>query len=154
MIIKSPDNTILDSDQTTIFLAGSIENGSAIDWQADLETWIETNKQWIIWNPRRQDWDQNIRQVIDEPRFYEQVTWELKRIIQYSKIITFYFDPNTTSPITLLELGICLGMHKQVLVCCPEGYYRKGNVDIICDMFGITVLNSLDALKSELSKIE
>jgi len=23
------------------------------------------------------------------------------------------------------------------MVCCPEGFWRKGNVDIVCQRFGI-----------------
>lgn len=50
-------------------------------------------------------------------------------------LIVMYFDPNTKAPITLLELG--LFHQKNLLVLCPEGYWRKGNVDIVCKLHGI-----------------
>ena len=56
-----------------------------------------------------------------------------------------YFDPNTTSPISLLELGLH-AKSKKMIVCCPEGFWRKGNVDIVCENFYIPTFNSLDEL--------
>jgi hypothetical protein len=47
-----------------------------------------------------------------------------------------YFDPNTKSPISLLELGL-FAQSKKLIVCCPRGFWRKGNVDITCDRYGI-----------------
>jgi hypothetical protein len=43
-------------------------------------------------------------------------------------VICVYFDPKGQSPITLLELG--LFHDKDIIVCCPEGFWRKGNVDV------------------------
>ncbi len=50
-----------------------------------------------------------------------------------------YFDPDTKSPITLLELGLIVrDKPTRLIVYCPEGFYRKGNVDIICRKYKIT----------------
>jgi len=35
MIIKPPQNIALRENENTVFLAGSIEQGSAVDWQSD-----------------------------------------------------------------------------------------------------------------------
>jgi len=65
-----------------------------------------------------------------------------------------YFDSNTKSPITLLELGLFtkvdkhLGTTQKVVVCCPEGFYRKGNVDIVCERYNIIQVPTLDILIS------
>jgi hypothetical protein len=35
-----------------------------------------------------------------------------------------------------MELGSCR-FNPDVVVCCPQGYHRKGNVDIFCKRYGI-----------------
>jgi hypothetical protein len=29
-------------------------------------------------------------------------------------------------------------------VVCPEGFWRKGNVDVVCHKFGITQVDTID----------
>jgi hypothetical protein len=58
-------------------------------------------------------------------------------------IIFMYFDPGTKSPISLLELGLHADSGKMIVVC-PDGFWRKGNVDIVCTRFNIPLFNSLD----------
>jgi len=66
-------------------------------------------------------------------------------------IIAMYFCPETKSPITLLELGLFAHM-KKMIVCCPDGYWRKGNVDIVCNRYGIEQINNLDGLINKIIK--
>jgi len=117
-------------ERSKIFLGGSIEMGKAIDWQRDL---IERLKdEFIIFlNPRRSDWDSSWTQEITNPQFKEQVDWELNGL-ETADIIVMVFDPNTMSPISLLELGLYASSKKMVVIC-PEGFWRKGNVDIVCE---------------------
>lgn len=62
-----------------------------------------------------------------------------------------YFAPNSKSPITLAELGIACGKFPQkVIVCCPQMFYRKGNVDIICHRYGVKQIATLDELPNVL----
>ena len=121
--------------QPVIFLAGSIDMGSAIDWQ-DV----------TILNPRRDDWDSSWEQTIEHPQFREQVEWELKGLERADKIL-MYFAPGTKAPITLLEMGLFARSHPdKLIVCCPEGFWRKGNVDIVCKMYGVRQVDTLDEL--------
>ena len=56
----------------------------------------------------------------------------------------FYFDPNTKAPISLMELGLVSQLEKtKVIVCCPNGFYRKGNVEVMCDRFGLRLYSDL-----------
>lgn len=136
-----------------IFLAGSIEMGKAIDWQSELsEKLSHGRKPLIICNPRRDDWDSSLPQEIDNKQFNEQVTWELD-YIEKADLVVFYFDPNTMSPITLLELGLCAGLGKRVVVYCPEPFWRKGNVDIVCERYGFSVVESMDDLATVVNAI-
>ena len=61
-----------------------------------------------------------------------------------------YIDPETKSPITLMELGIHAHGSKIIIMCCPDGFYRKGNVEIVCDRYAIMCFNELDGAKKVL----
>ncbi len=114
--------------------------GVAEDWQttiaAALEDRIEVGQ---VFNPRRNDWDPSWEQSINNPEFKGQVNWEIDQIDK-AGVVYMHFDPATKSPISLLELGHLLakqGLHRpipqEIIVYCPEGFWRKGNVDIMCD---------------------
>jgi hypothetical protein len=55
-----------------------------------------------------------------------------------------YFSPKTQSPISLLELGKFAG-RKDMVVCCPKGFWRKGNVDIVCTRTGTQLFENMDS---------
>lgn len=155
--IKAP-NSITKAEGIKIFLAGSIEMGKAENWQAQLVSDLSKFDNVTLLNPRRDNWDASWEQSIKNKPFRQQVEWELNAL-EAADVIVFYFDPNTTSPITLMELGLHTGMkngtdspYKTILVCCPDGYFRKGNVDILCKKYHIhtsdTYLKLLKQLKS------
>lgn len=141
--IKAPD-AYDPSNIPTVFLAGSIEMGKACDWQTVLKNKL-TGVYVQLLNPRRDDWDNSWEQSIENEKFCEQVEWELGGI-EDADLVIFYFDKQTQSPITLLELGIAAASKSNVVVCCPDGFWRKGNVDIVCHRYEITVLDTLDEL--------
>jgi nucleoside 2-deoxyribosyltransferase len=131
-----------------IFLAGSIEMGKAEPWQDVLIKQLEAlpmehNHDIVVFNPRRAEWDASWEQDISNPKFTEQVDWELDNLDR-SDIIVFYFDPNTMSPITLMELGYVINLDKNLVVCCPKGFWRRGNVQVLCERYNIPVLDSFD----------
>lgn len=144
--IKSPNpinnNPSLDN-HFSIFLAGSIEMGVAEDWQTRLEQEL-SDKNVTLFNPRRDEWDSSWEQSILNPQFYQQVNWELNALDK-SNLIVMYFSPETKSPISLLELGLYAASGKMV-VCCPEGFWRKGNVDIVCDRYNISNFDSFEKM--------
>lgn len=129
----------------SVFLAGSIEMGNAIDWQTTaIEMLKDANID--ILNPRRLDWDSSWEQKINNEKFYEQVKWELDAL-EEADLIIMYFDPKTKSPISLLELGLYARSGK-LIVICPDSFWRKGNVDIVCDYYNIMQSETLeDAIK-------
>jgi hypothetical protein len=130
--------------QPSLFLGGSIEMGEAEDWQAKVIAALKDVYD-TIYNPRRDDWDPAWEQSIEHPEFNAQVNWELDMIAE-ADVVLFYFDPKTKSPITLMELGLALATKEDVAVCCPPGFWRKGNVDIICERFGVVTMETLDQL--------
>lgn len=102
-IYKAPEEIPLQSDIKTIFLAGSIEMDKAINWQKRCEELLQDD--YIIFNPRRNEWDSSWSQTIENDNFKEQVNWEL-HALEKADIIIMYFAGNTMSPISLLEFGL------------------------------------------------
>jgi hypothetical protein len=130
-------------EKVNLFLAGSIEMGKAADWQYSIgEAMTYFHEVGNIYNPRRLDWDSSWKQSIDDFHFNMQVNWELNHI-ERADIVFFNFIPDTMSPITLAELGLVLGAKKSnIIVCCPDGFWRQGNVEIMCHRAGIKMFRS------------
>lgn len=147
--IKAPQE-IPESNDVKVFLAGSIEMGEAALWQAGVVEKLR-DIPGIVLNPRRDDWDSSWEQTKDDPQFREQVEWESDALSR-SDYIILYFDPKTKSPVSLLEMGEYVHSGK-LLVVCPDGYWRKGNVDIACEQFGIPQFASLPALLEHLTSL-
>ena len=68
-VIKAPSKAI-PKKKPTIFLAGSIEMGTAENWQEKAERLLENHSGTIL-NPRRDDWDSSWEQSISNPQFLE-----------------------------------------------------------------------------------
>ena len=143
-IITAPDLLMLQGP--SIFLAGSIEQDKADRWQDYVIEQFQ-NAPVTILNPRRTVWDASWEQSIDNKHFTEQVNWELDAL-EMADVILLYFDPKTKSPITLLELGL-FAKSKKLMVCCPNGFWRKGNVDVVCQRYGILQFENLEEMVRE-----
>ncbi len=142
MIVKAPNSYKGEVDKFTVFLAGSINMGQAYPWQKLVEQALDTEDVLIL-NPRRDDWDSSWEQKIENKQFKQQVDWELNAQ-EDADLIVMYFDKEGPSPITLLELG--LFKDRPMIVYCPEGFWRKGNVDIVCQRYGIRQATSIEDL--------
>jgi hypothetical protein len=154
-LVLRPD----DADQTTrpfrptVFLAGSIDEGRAEKWQDEAIAALSHLPVTIL-NPRRDLWNADLRQDIDEPEFVGQVDWELDGI-EAADLVLFHFSPAGPAPITLLELGKATALGKRIAVSCPEGYWRRGNVQVVCRRAGHPVHPSLAwAIKDAIGMIE
>lgn len=147
-IITAPNK--LSFDGKSVFLAGSIEQNKAENWQDNLTSKLKEFEV-TFFNPRREKWDDSWVQSIDNKQFKAQVEWELNAL-EKSNIIVMYFDPKTKSPISLLELGL-FAKSEKMIVCCPEGFWRKGNVDIVCERYKIIQVDSIDLLIEKLKKL-
>ncbi|THV06298.1 hypothetical protein K435DRAFT_773274 [Dendrothele bispora CBS 962.96] len=152
-VCKPPQQPIIPDK--SIFLAGSIEMGKAEDWQAKLTSTLSNldlayHLELTVLNPRRESWDPSWVQDISNPQFRGQVEWELD-CQDRADVIAMYLHPDTKAPISLLELGL-LAKSGKMVVCCPEGFYRRGNVQIVCKRYGISLVESMDELVQEVVK--
>lgn len=146
-IVKSPHSLPTSDNRIKIFLGGSIDMGNTANWQAELEKEL-LDENVIVLNPRRDDWNKEWKPINSDKNFREQVEWELSAL-EYSDIIIMYFAPDSKSPISLLEFGM-YAKTKKLMVICPTGFWRKGNVDIVSERYNISTFESFTEMIAEL----
>lgn len=144
-VITSPEKLPPQHRSPRVFLGGSIDMGSAPDWQRDM---IESlrDEDVVILNPRRPDWNPAWKPDASDPNFRQQVEWELGAL-ETADVIVIYFSPGSQSPISLLEMGLHARSGK-LIVLCPQGYWRKGNVDITASRYGVVQVADIKELKA------
>ena len=149
-IVKAPEK--FNADKFSIFLGGTIDQGKAELWQKYVgEQLIDYDL--LILDPRRDDWDASWKQEETNAQFAEQVNWELDAQ-EIADLRIYVFGSNSMAaelakaPITLLEIGLFADTN--CYVCCPTGYYRKGNVVLTCRRKNIPVFETLDELLTQL----
>jgi hypothetical protein len=136
-----------------IFLAGSIEMGKTKNWQNYVIEKLKSynnHKNIVIFNPCSGNWNSSIKPVLNNEKFRKQMEWELSAL-DMADIILMYLQPGTKSPISLLEFGL---YYKKIIMCCPDGFWRKGNVDIVCNYYNITQVNTIDEMVSKIFKLK
>ena len=125
-----------------VFLGGTIDMGNSEDWQDKISSQLEGSV--LIMNPRREQWDSSWEQTKENKEFVAQVNWELFHLEKADYVI-IYLAAGSASPISLLELGLHLKSGR-VLICCPDGFYRKGNIDVTAEFYRNRVFTSLDEI--------
>ncbi len=141
--ITSPAALPAKHDRPWVFLGGTIDMGASVDWQAELVRKLG-DLEVVFLNPRRPDWNPAWRPEAADPNFRQQVQWELAAL-EAADIIVMYLAPKSQSPVSLLELGLHARSGK-LIVLCPEGFWRKGNVDLTSAAYRIEQVGSLDEL--------
>jgi hypothetical protein len=133
-VLVSPINlqeSCTNKTYTKVFLGGSIANGEAPNWQDDIAKHLADLPVYIF-NPRRVDWDPNA----DNESKNAQIAWEFDGQIN-ADIIIYYFDPNYSNPVTLLEFGLFSRRNNvSVIVYCPPEYPYHLNVKYTCKLTG------------------
>lgn len=129
----------------SVFLAGTTSRVDASDWRETLSASL-ADVPVTIFNPYRADWDSSWREDIDFAPYREQVEWELEKQDE-ADLVVVYFHPATQAPVSLLELGLCARFPGKAIVVCPEGFWKRGNVQIVCAKFGVEMVDSVEGLK-------
>lgn len=163
--IKPPAELLPDKKRFEIFLAGSIEQGKAEEWQhefADAIRKMKPRPNVALFNPRRDNWDPSwsgisppgdsklfTQQVLQQEQLVKQIEWEIEHL-ERAHLIVMYLQPGTISPVSMLELGIFVKevftMKKQMIVLCPEGFHRKTNIDVVCQYYDVTMAKDMTEL--------
>lgn len=152
--IITPDDKIGKYD-FLVFLAGTIEMGTARMWQTMVHDGCNKaykgDKNITFCNPYKKDFNKNVKQTIYDKEFLHQVSWEWE-MLNKSDMVIFNFEEDSKSPISLLELGAMAALKKEIIICCPEKFWRYGNVEFIADHYSIDLVHDLDTLIQKLSK--
>jgi len=144
---KAPKTYEVNDQYASVFLAGFTEMSASPAQEKKVIAALESRKGLIL-NPRRDDIDASWKASIDNEPFRAQVEWELGAL-ELASLIFMYLSPEAQSPVTM----ICFGMYAQtgkMVVCCPEGFWRKGNIEIVSSLYGVEVFTELDPAIEEL----
>lgn len=142
-IIHAPSEEVITGVKS-VFLAGTTTSVDKVDWRDTLSASLAEHPI-TIFNPNRPDWDSTWREEITFAPYREQVLWELDKQAK-ADLVVVYFHPATLAPISLLEFGLSAQIPGKVVAVAPEGYKKRGNVQIVCQKFGIQFLDSIDGL--------
>lgn len=142
-----PPQAVPATRRPSVFLAGSIDMGRAEEWQFRAFAML-ADRPIDVFNPRRLDWDASWPQDISHDGFRGQVEWELDHL-ERADLVLFHFDPAGRAPVTMMELGLHAASGKCV-VSCPPGYWRRGNVQVLCARYGIVLHDGLAGAAEEI----
>jgi hypothetical protein len=119
----------------SIFLAGAIDMGSAVNWQADVAQQL-ANDNYIVFNPRREHFD--------ETTLDEQIAWELRHL-EMADIVFLWLPKDAKAPISLFEAGLYWRSGK-LLIGAEEGFYRRRNLELTSERYSLPIYATLDAM--------
>ena len=64
-------------------------------------------------------------------------------------MVIMFFAASTKSPISLLEFGLYAQSGKMKVVC-EDNFWRKGNVDVVCERYQVKQYKNLNELLAHL----
>ncbi|PNY26091.1 Uncharacterized protein TCAP_03973 [Tolypocladium capitatum] len=132
-----------------IFLGGTTSATPSGDWRQRLAASLAAHPVALL-NPRRADWDATWREDLSDPRWAEQVAWELD-MQERADVLVFLLHAVSDAPVSLLELGLCVNdPGKRVVVCALDGYPRRGNVEAVCRRYGRELVRTEEELRDSL----
>lgn len=153
--VKAPSRDyVIDGKQTSIFLAGAIDMGNAEDWQTQVARALKKSnnaERYVLFNPRRDDWDSSWVQTPSDLNFNRQVRWELDHL-EKADLIVVVFPNESKAPISFLELGLMIGMRKKVIICCGTEFYRRGNLLMLSNRYDIEWADTIEQLVQKIKR--
>ncbi len=121
-----------------MFLAGAIDMGAAVDWQAYVIEGLQGANDLSILNPRRE--------VFTPEMEVPQIEWELSALHR-SDLIFLWLPKGAKAPISLLEFGMFVtGRKPHLLVGVEPGFYREMNVRMTCDYLHVACHDDLNEM--------
>ncbi len=139
-VITAPEREP-DTDVLKVFLAGAIDMGAAVDWQAQIIAMLGNIPQLILLNPRREAFTPD---TLDE-----QIEWELEALNR-SDLVLMWFPANAKAPVAMFETGLFMQSGKLVVGAEP-GFYRRRNLEMTCDYYDVKLWASLHDLAAEVA---
>lgn len=147
-VVYAPNRVEL-GESKSVFLSGSVDVAPGVGWRTSMTSALSHLPVTVI-NPHRSDWDSSWREEISFAPFREQVEWEMD-MLEAADVIALYFGPESKAPISLLEFGL-FALSGKLVVACPPGYWKRGNVQVVCLKRGIEFVESVDELIAGVEK--
>jgi hypothetical protein len=122
-----------------VFLAGAIDMGQAVDWQAQVIAALDGVPGLVLINPRRDRFTPDMET--------EQIEWELDAL-EEADLILMWFPAQARAPVSFLETGLYLASGK-LLVGAERGFYRRRNLELTGRRCGVTLHERLSDLVDE-----
>ena len=144
VVLKPPAPLPAVAPFKSVFLSGSMDLRESVPWRSRFADELEG---FLIFDPTQIDFDDTWGTRFADQRFRGLVEWEVRAML-LSNLVAVNFCEHLQSPITLFELGLMAtrGPDRRVAVHCPERFWKKGRVEIVCAMFGIYQAASLEDL--------
>lgn len=77
--------------------------------------------------------------------------------MEKADLVFIYFASEGLSAVSMFEFGNCLTKLYSgtgtMLVCCEDGYARRGNVQIVCARHGIKLLETMENVVEEIQSV-
>ncbi len=133
-VITAPEPYIASNNpEWTVYLAGAIDMGTAVDWQAYvIEQLSDTNM--VLFNPRRPHFTPD---TLDE-----QIEWELDLLARCDAIL-MWLPKDARAPISLFEAGLYWQSGK-LCIGADQGFYRRRNLELTGERYHVYIHASLD----------
>ncbi len=142
-VIYPPDST--DVPGLRIYLAGAIDMGAAVNWQAQVIDMLPDSNQLVVFNPRRDRFTPDTQD--------EQIHWELEAMERASAIL-IWFPKEAKAPISFFEAGLYWNSGR-LYVGAERGFYRRRNLELTAERYGQFVSYSLsDCVMAILAQFE
>ncbi|KKN27196.1 hypothetical protein LCGC14_0867160 [marine sediment metagenome] len=126
----------LELQEFSIFLAGAIDMGNAVDWQSYVIDELSEYDDLVIVNPRRPNFTAD---TLDE-----QIHWELKALEDVD-LVFMWFPKSAKAPISFLETGLYLKSNK-IVIGAEDEFYRQRNLEITSERYGTPLFNNLNVM--------
>jgi len=143
----------IDGDRAfSVFLAGSVQSkDTEVTWRKRIIKMLSEEDVVLIdpvWTNNGSNLDYNNKE--DAKKMNVQIDWELNALEQ-ADLIVMHLDKEAKSPISLLELGLYAQSGKLVM-CCADGFWRKENVDVVCNRYNVPRVKSIEELVTTIQK--
>lgn len=127
-----------------VFLAGAIDMGAAVDWQAQIIETLKEDDRFVLFNPRRRSFTSD---TLDE-----QIEWELEALETVDTIF-MWLPASSKAPISFFEAGLYWKSGK-LIIGAEIGFYRRRNLEITGKRYNVPIYESLNEMIDFLKCIE
>lgn len=130
-----------------IFLSGTDDTECSPNWHDWVAQWLQ-NLPVTVFNPRGNGFNPKSSKYTRNLL----VDWEMD-YINVADLIILYFYPGTLSTTSLLMLALYIGSKKSIVVCCPNGYWKKKAVQVLCQRGSIALFETSEEFKQAIREI-